>query len=307
MRLHEERPILSQSGTNVLGCAFLTLNWLADLFYYYFHNLSLFRITIQGIAAAVILGTGIALLLEIQQRNLDRGIRVAVLHTQIAQVRAIGDERAVRASLEALARDGATMSNMNLHGAILNKANLRRADLSEANLNNAKLRDANLREANLTEAKLFDAVLANSDLESANLFGADLIEANLFNVNLRNADLRFAELQNADLRKADMRETKLCAANLFNTNLRWIDFIGADLRNANLSSASLTSANLTHANLKGTNLSETDLTQTIGLKQYQLDEACARKNAAPRLPQTLQWKQKVCSIERSPLTCSDAN
>ena len=307
MRMHQERPILSQNSTNILGCVFSILNWLAGLFYYYFHNLPLFRIIIQGFAAVVILGTGIALLLEIQQREIDRGLRVATLHTQIAQVRAIGNERAVKLSLEALAREGASMSNINLYGAVLNNANLRKADLLQADLNTAKLRDANLREANLEEAKLFDAVLAYSDLQNANLFGADLREANLFNVNLRSADLRFAKLQNADLRRADMREGKLCEVNLFNTDLRWIDLMGADLHNANLYGARLMGAILTQANLKGTNLSQTDLSQTKGLTQYQLDEACALENEAPRLPRALHWNEKVCSVVRLTPVCPEAN
>jgi hypothetical protein len=91
------------------------------------------------------------------------------------------------------------LSNTNLSGADLGRANLfgvhlRGADLSGANLlgadlGRADLRGANLSDATLIEANLFGAHLSGADLRGANLFGTNLSEAYLRGANLSGADL----------------------------------------------------------------------------------------------------------------------
>ena len=76
---------------------------------------------------------------------------------------------------------------------------LEKADLTEANLRGANLKKANLQGAWLTEA----------NLQGAKLQWADLREAELI-----DAKFQGAQLQGADLRKAEMEEAKLDGAIL---------------------------------------------------------------------------------------------
>ena len=73
----------------------------------------------------------------------------------------------------------AVLTEADLAGADLRKANLTEANLRRADLTEANLTGANLREAVLTEADLTGADLTEADLRRANLTGAKLIGANL--------------------------------------------------------------------------------------------------------------------------------
>lgn len=76
-----------------------------------------------------------------------------------------------------------------LEGANLTGASLTRMNLSGAILDNAILTDTSLLNANLSGAKLTKATLTNADLKQANLSGAVLRDANLSHANLAPADL----------------------------------------------------------------------------------------------------------------------
>lgn len=106
----------------------------------------------------------------------------------------------------------AVFASLDLHGAILTKANLTRADFGEADLSDADCRETVLRAA---------------DLQGADLSGADLTGAVLAEARLRRADLRRTRLDGADLRGVDLAEVDLAEASLDGADLR-----GADLRQA---------------------------------------------------------------------------
>jgi len=94
-----------------------------------------------------------------------------------------------------------------------------------------------LSEANLEGADLWKADLSNSNLKGANLEGADLWKANLTGANLTGADLEGADLYGANLEGAD-----LTGANLEGANLRGASLTGANLEGENLTGADLSGA-----------------------------------------------------------------
>src|SRR5215475_10758678 len=69
------------------------------------------------------------------------------------------------------------LSNTNLRGLTLAKANLSEADLSKTDLRGTILSDAKLTGANLAGANFFKAVLDGADLSGANLMGARFLNA----------------------------------------------------------------------------------------------------------------------------------
>ncbi len=100
-------------------------------------------------------------------RPTDRAVRVATLFAQIAQVHAMPDGAGLTAlapSVEALAQEEVSMTQINLSGAILRRL------------------------------RLSGAILILADLSDANLYGTDLIGANLYGADLTNAVLSDANL-----------------------------------------------------------------------------------------------------------------
>lgn len=78
----------------------------------------------------------------------------------------------------------AALTNANLMGADLERANLKGAALTNANLGGADLEKANLGTANLSEANL-----SGAELEKANLMGANLTNTNLMGASLEKATM----------------------------------------------------------------------------------------------------------------------
>ena len=111
---------------------------------------------------------------------------------------------AMRAALEAAAKEGA-----NLGRAYLGRADLRGAYLGGANLRGAYLRGADLRGADLSGADLSGADLRGADLSGADLSGAYLGRADLSGANLSGAYLGGADLRGANLSGAYLYEKKL--------------------------------------------------------------------------------------------------
>jgi hypothetical protein len=122
-------------------------------------------------------------------------------------------------------------------------------------------RKPGLGDVDLLGANTPTAILANAMLADANLSRANLRHANLRNANLSFAELSHAELSGADLGSALLTETILSGANLRGTDLR--------------------DADLVLAHLEGANLTDADLSNTKGLTQDQLNEACGKPKALP--------------------------
>ena len=173
-------------------------DYLAAKFFYYFNTVAIVRFAVESVAVLALLGTIVGVFLELQHRGADRGVRIATLFTQIAQIRPDRTRpydlsskkfRTIRTSVEALAREGVSMFGVDL-------------------------RDADLRDA---------------DLEFADFTGADLSFARLTGARLRGADLEFARLTGADFRNAidlfPAQLTSACAAPkgppLLSSSLEW--------------------------------------------------------------------------------------
>ena len=104
----------------------------ASVFFYLFHNVALFRITLEGAAAAALVATVFGVLSEFEERNRDRAVRGAMLMTQLTQLRSlsIGERDApLHAIIEALVRDGFPLERIDLSEMILHDL-----DLSDASL-----------------------------------------------------------------------------------------------------------------------------------------------------------------------------
>lgn len=122
------------------------------------------------------------------------------------------------------------------------------------------LRRADLTGKEMRRLRLTHADFAHAKLEEANLKDATLRNANLFRSVLSNAILRRADLSLIDGRYAIFSKAELVDAMFIEARLN-----GAEFGNAELHGANFRGADLSSANLKG----------AIGLRQPQLDEACA--------------------------------
>jgi uncharacterized protein YjbI with pentapeptide repeats len=85
------------------------------------------------------------------------------------------------------------LSEADLRGTALNKANLKGANLKQAKLQFSNLAGASLEGANLEAARLQEANLQGAQLEKANLKKCNLMESNLQSTNLQNANVQSAQ------------------------------------------------------------------------------------------------------------------
>ena len=275
--------------------------YFAAWFFYLFNSVAIFRFSIEAIAVIAIIYSVAGVIGEFEQRKIDRGIRVATLYAQIAQLHALPEGKGlwgIRASVAELAREGVPMRDIVLSGANLAATDLVGADLFRANLSNANLVAADLGDASLILADITGANLGSASLERALLTSAHLKDTNLFRANLRGANLTLAKLNGANLRGADLTDANLFSADLSGADLRSVNgFRGihrTSLAGANLSLANLNGAMLTDANLAAADISRAELGGAIGLSKSQLMIACAESNSPPSLPQSLVWSENPC-------------
>ena len=162
------------------------------------------------------------------------------------------------------------LSNSDLRGMSLYKANLRKANLTKADLRGAIFSEAELTESNLSDAKLEAISFSKANLYRANLSRASLLKAEFSGATISGADLTDAilsgvklsglDISGADMRGAILIGTILIETNLSRTNLSRANLTAADLTGANLSRAILIDTKLGNSNLIGADLSGADLT-----------------------------------------------
>ena len=279
MKVGSTRPVLREDwiAKNLSWRILAYCERFASWFFFLFNTVALFRLVIEAAAVAVLIATLMSVFWDIQQRQIDRSVRVATMYAQIAQTLALPEGRglsAVRTSVEILAQEGASMNGIDLSGA----------SLSGARLRNAIFVDAKFRNTNLAGALLFGANLVGADLT-----GANLSDANLFQASVSSADLSGANLSYTGLAGTDLTDTNLRGADLSDTIL-----LDANFRNANLTSTNFSGANFIGVNLNRANLSGADLRQARDLSQDMLQVACAESNNPPLLPQSWTWKNNPC-------------
>jgi len=151
------------------------------------------------------------------------------------------------------------LSNTNLNGVMLCRANIMKVNFSNCVLQNSDLSEANLIKANLSLANLDGAILSDSNLKAADLSKADLTNANLARSDLSGADLSDTELYKASLGGANLSCANLSRAFFQDTYLTKADFSGANLSEARLYGADLSANILSGAILIKTDLSKADL------------------------------------------------
>ena len=268
------------------------LEFLTGWYYYLFGHVASFRFLLQ-LSAVLLFAFGVyGVTMDIEKRQIDRGVREATLFAMIARTHALPDgmgSRALKPSVEALARDGVAMQEINLSGADLRDAalagaNFRRADLEGAIFIGADLRGADLRGANLKGAIFSRADLSNADICEADLTGADLVgtlfhDAYMENVNLKGAELLVADFSNA----------RLSGAVIVSANGAYSNFAGADLTGASFNDTELQGAVFDDADLGGTRLG-----QSYDLSDTQIEAACTSSGIPPDLPKHLEWTDRRC-------------
>jgi len=147
-------------------------------------------------------------------------------------------------------------------------------DLTESNLQGTKLPRANLSGVNLS-----GLALVGFDLSGCNLSQANLSRCNVSRVKLSGATLSGANLSGLDLSGCDLSgcNPPLSGANLSGANVSGLALVGFDLSGGNLAQANLSYANLAQANLSQANLSLANLSKAniafslSALSQFPID------------------------------------
>jgi len=147
---------------------------------------------------------------------------------------------------------------------------LEEADLSEADFSQARFSGANLARTNATGCRMIGAKLKDVDATAGVWVDADLSEASLYKATFTNADLSRADLSevsgaeaNFDGAKLDGvlgKDARLRGASLKNASLVGARFQGADFAGVDFSGADLSRSDFSHANLAGAILEGATLT-----------------------------------------------
>ena len=292
------RPLWMQRNLawNILAYLELLATWP----FYLFHTLAIFRLAFQAAAIALLILGALGVREEFRQRDIDRGVRIATLSAQLAQMRGLRDEHrlgAMKPIVEGLVRDRVPMNSFDLTGAILNDADLHNADFSATMLKKALLQRTNLRNGLLDSANICHSDLTRADISNASLFRTGLSYAILRRVNFSSADLSAAFLNETDLRHADFTGAKLVGADLRKAKLNNAVLKNADLTDANLSQAVLRNADLKGTILVGADLSSADFYGATGLTLRQLKLSCATPINSPHIPQFPNWTARPCPLK----------
>ena len=176
--------------------------------------------------------------------------------------------------------NGARIYNNNFAFSSLRDASLRGATIWASDLSGAILRGADLSSPYVVEGHKQPRIMCQYNegtLDVTMVIGSRLHEANMIGAQLVGAWLRDSDLSGALLWNADLSSSTIVQTN----------FSNAILTGANLSGAHLERANFSGANFRGANISGTDFSglgaPTIGLTQFQLNEAVADPDNPPKL------------------------
>jgi uncharacterized protein YjbI with pentapeptide repeats len=199
------------------------------------------------------------------------------------------------------------LTNANLNGIKILRADLGGADLRQASLIDANLTASSLTQSNLTEANLLRINLSQTKLNGANLQGVELMrsnlaEADLSNTNLSDANLTLANLYKTNLTRANLSAAILAAANLKEALLDEADLTAADMRSADLELTNLTNANLSRVNLINTRLALSEFTGTnfsgANFRQAKIENigSIESANFSDVLNLTANTRKYLCSL-----------
>ena len=275
-----------------VSVAFHGLEYATGWYYYLFGNVASFRFVLQ-LSAVMLFAMGVyGVTIDIEKRQIDRGVREATLFAMIARTHALPNGtggKALKPSVEALARDGVAMEEIDLSRADLSGANLAGANFRRANLQDAIFVEVDLSGADLRGANLSGAVFIRANLTAADLCEADLTEADLTGAVFERAFVENADMEGAELLVADFSNARLHGAIVTSANGTYSNFAGADLSHADFADTELQGAVF-----DGANLGSTRLRQSYNLSDTQIDTACAPTGSPPILPEHLEWTNRRC-------------
>ena len=288
-------PLHRRKGNSVRSLAisiFYGFEYVLCWFYYLVSHVASFRFFLQ-FSAVMLFAMGIyGVTIDMEKRQIDRGVREATLFAMIARTHALPDGKgagALKPSVEALARDGVAMEEINLSGADLSGAKLAGADFSRADLSNAIFVEADLSGADLRGANLSGTVFIRANLTDADLCEADLSGADLVGAVFQDAYMERVNLEGADLLVADFSDAHLAGAIVTSANGTYSNFAGADVSNADFGDTELQGALF-----DGTDIGGARLDRSYDLSDSQIEKACASPDAPPILPEHLEWTKKRC-------------
>lgn len=255
--------------------------------------------------------------LETGQVEIEPGTLLGIRQDVEAVMEAINARSDSRVGLERKAGFRLDLRGAELPGAQLLNADFSNAFFHHANLSGSDVADTNLSDAFLSYADLSGAIFSNvsctrAHLVSANLSGALLQDldlsrvsfhyANLSRANLHKADLSDAIFQDASLTNAWLDSADLSSASFLRADLSGAKLMGADLTDAHFLDAKLNNANFSDAKLSGVKFSNGGIQAAKGLRQTQIDMACADPSNPPKLTGVLDpennlkliWRGKDC-------------
>lgn len=267
--------------------------WAAQLLFYYIRRSAFLRLFVELSAAIAVVFGVIGLYFEFEQRQVDRGVRIATLFAQIAQVHALPDGEglsSLKPSVLALARENVDMSEINLSGVDLSRVNLSGVTLNGANLSKANLMFANLSGASLLGANLSGAKLNHANLGKASLSMSNFTQALMVQTNLQGADISGANFLKATLMGANLSDVKSIKHD-FGFDVDLIEIPDQAKKKELLKMLSDMTLNFEGAFLLGANLSGADIAVSKGLTQKQINNAYAIR--PPKLPIDRETKNEL--------------
>ena len=168
-KLGEAKPIWPrdrQKGNSVRSFAIIvfdSLEYILCWFYYLVGHVASFRFLLQ-FSAVMLFAMGVyGVTIDMEKRQIDRGVREATL---FARTHALPDgkgAKALKPSVEALARDGVAMEEINLSGADLSHANFRDTELQGALFDGADIGGARLSQSYDLSDSQIEKACASSD------------------------------------------------------------------------------------------------------------------------------------------------
>lgn len=154
--------------------------------------------------------------------------------------------------------DGARLSDLNLTGMHLEKANFNRGDFRGAHIPFAKGAEAIIQNSNL---RRINALLA--DFRSASFSASGATRAVFEQCDFRDARLSSIDMSAGSIMSADFRGAALEDVTATRANGAWVDFRGSSMHSVNFNGATLTEAKFEGSTLENVDFSSADLSGAI--------------------------------------------
>ena len=232
--------------------------------------------------------------IDIEKRQIDRGVREATLFSLIARTHALPDgkgSRAVKSGVEALARDGVAMKEINLSGA-----DLRGAKLTGAIFQTGRSEQRDPRRSRPQRRRSPGSESQRRGIQSCQSRQRGPLRCQPHRSRPHGGDPSRRDPGGSQseghrahrCRLLERAQLRRCGYNL-SANGAYSNFAGADL-----SDASFTDTELQGAVFDGADLGGTRLNRSYDLSDSQIEKACTSSDTPPVLPKHLEWTGRRC-------------